>query len=57
MDSKFSSTAPMGAVGASALGVISKGSQGGGAPIAKIIDQFGVQSPQNSCISFAFQSV
>jgi len=44
MDSKFSSTAPMGAVGASALGVISRGLRGVG-PLLKIFDHLGGLSP------------
>ena len=40
-------------------GVISRGAQGGGAPLVKILDHFGGAQPppRNSCIGLAFQSL
>ena len=39
-------------------GVISRGTQRGGAPLVKIFDHFGELSPpENSCIGLAFQSL
>ena len=38
-------------------GVISRGAQRGGAPFLKFLLILGAQSPQNSCIGLAFQSL
>ena len=40
-------------------GVISRGAQGGGAPLVKIFDHFGGAQPppRNSCIGLALQSL